>query len=304
MRHRAHARLLAPVVALVMLLAVAAESTASEAFSVNSQSFRVTWSALTFEGAFGAIRCPVTVEGSFHSRTLDAAAGALLGYVTRAVSGTCASGTMTVLSETLPWHVQYASFSGTLPNITAWNLTAIGASIRVREPFVTCLGTSTVERPLTLGVTREVAGGNLTTVAAGGSIPTSCGFNGTVSGSGNITQLASATRIQLGGLIALGDIEIIEPIRIPAATREERVTIRYKGIGAVQITEIRVTRGEPEIFRITDPNICRGTTLSRLGIRECDFRVRASMGGQRGEVTITIDRRPGVVGRTRVLESL
>jgi hypothetical protein len=109
------------VASLVMGLAVGLASAGR--ISTSNPRFRVTWAAMTvssLENEF-SIRCPLTLEGSFHSATIRKTRGALIGAITRAaVNGTeppCTGGRLTVLQEMLPWHVTWDSFRGTLPRI-------------------------------------------------------------------------------------------------------------------------------------------------------------------------------------------
>ena len=73
--------------------------------------------------------------------------------------GACASGSATLLTETLPWHVQYASFAGTLPNITAVRYNIIGFARRIREIIgLTCLFRSTTAEPMAWTDNRDASG--------------------------------------------------------------------------------------------------------------------------------------------------
>jgi hypothetical protein len=106
-----------------LLMGLAVSSATAGRLSVSNTRFRVTWASLNlknFENE-AEIRCPVTLEGSFHSATIRKAAGALIGAVTRAITpGTeppCTGGRATILQESLPWHLTYEAFRGTLPRI-------------------------------------------------------------------------------------------------------------------------------------------------------------------------------------------
>jgi hypothetical protein len=108
-------------------LALTIGSTSANRLSASNHRFRLTWASLRMfpENETGApdIRCPVTLEGSFHSATIRKTAGALIGAVTKGIVNAaeppCAGGHATVRQESLPWHVTYESFRGTLPNITS-----------------------------------------------------------------------------------------------------------------------------------------------------------------------------------------
>ena len=188
--------LLATLGATVLLGALVGSASATRLAS-SSTTLRSTFREVTFSGAFGHIVCQVTLEGSLHSRTITKTVGSLIGYITAANLGTCATGTATILRETLPWHAQYNSFTGTLPAITGITIRVIGAKFRVREPLLTCLATSTTENPAIGTFSRETATGALTTGRISGSgIETTCGRVGAFnSDAGPITVAGAATRI-------------------------------------------------------------------------------------------------------------
>jgi hypothetical protein len=157
--------------AVVLALGVVGTAAASRLQVRGAErGFRITWTNVEFEAGFGfggefaAARCPVTLEGSFHSSTIRKIARALIGYVTRAAvnEGACREfstetfhAKLRFLSETLPWHVRYESFTGRLPTITAVNVGFVGVALEVFEIVLeeTCLYTSTAESPLRAGFT-------------------------------------------------------------------------------------------------------------------------------------------------------
>jgi hypothetical protein len=182
---------------VVMSLLVGAASAGR--LSTSSQTGRATFSAVSFRGGFGTTVCSVTLEGSFHTRTIVKTAGSLVGYITRAASGGCSQGSATILTETLPWHMRYSSFTGTLPNISGIIFRIISLSFQIREPVfgITCLARSTEAAPTIATYNRE-AGGALTTAITSSRVPTNCGTEGELSGTSNsFTVLGSATRITI-----------------------------------------------------------------------------------------------------------
>jgi hypothetical protein len=137
-----------------VVLAAAVGVASANRLRTSSQQFKSTWTALPFIapevfGASTTIRCPVTLEGSFHSQTIVKTTGSLIGYVNRASvnSGGCTNGHATILTATLPWHVTYEGFTGALPNITALRLLLLGASFLVQTEF-SCLARSEVNHPI------------------------------------------------------------------------------------------------------------------------------------------------------------
>lgn len=187
--------LLAIIGATVLFSALVATASATR-ISSSSQTVRATYPRVNFSGGFGTTECAVTLEGSFHSRTLAKVVGALTGYVTRAVIGGthCIRGSATILNASLPWHTRYQSFEGTLPNITSITATVTGVSFNMKEPAfgVECLASGGTA---THTFIRE-AGGVITSGVIGGESPTTCGINGRFAGTSNsLTVLNSTTRI-------------------------------------------------------------------------------------------------------------
>jgi hypothetical protein len=154
-----------------LLLALAVGTASANRLSVSAQDWEARFVSLEFIAGGSTIRCPVTLQGSFHSRTIVKTAHALIGHVSRASvigsagTGACTGGTATVLTATLPWHVTYEFFTGTLPNITGIGLLLIGASFQVQpRESLTCLARTTTTDPA-LG-TVGVSGGRATELTA------------------------------------------------------------------------------------------------------------------------------------------
>ncbi|HKG03287.1 MAG TPA: hypothetical protein VKB03_08895 [Conexibacter sp.] len=126
---RTSVKLILTALAASLLLSAAISTASARSFSFSNQSFRGTWSSLEFASAATA-RCAVTLEGSFHSRTTVKNPRSLIGLITRAiVNRPCVEGTASAFNgveryngitpaNTLPWHVTYEGFTGTLPAIT------------------------------------------------------------------------------------------------------------------------------------------------------------------------------------------
>jgi hypothetical protein len=138
MRHTCKPVLVA--LAATLALAVAVSGTASaRVFSISNRNFRVTWGEVEFSNpsGFGTVRCPMTLEGSFHSQTISKVEKALIGYVNRATfrETACTGGPETVNQASLPWHLTYNGFRGILPRINSIRLLVNQLEIRIREPF-------------------------------------------------------------------------------------------------------------------------------------------------------------------------
>jgi hypothetical protein len=179
----------------------AAVSASANRLANSSDTFRTTFASLEFVGAnFFTIRCPVTLEGRYHSRTISKVNEALIGYVTSAFvrNESCTGGHATILGESLPWHVRYASFEGTLPGIRTITQRIIGARFQVEFFGSHCVSTTTAASPGIATITREPSG-VVTSVAASGTVPTTPGeggscptSTGTLRGTGTPTDQAGA----------------------------------------------------------------------------------------------------------------
>jgi hypothetical protein len=138
---RTHTRMLLGALTAALVLASAVGSASAQRLSIGNanQSFRVVWTPLTLGTASGGggtqIICNVTLEGSFHYRSIIKLARTLIGFVTKAaVSHPCTgsgegwadngveNAGLGVIRNTLPWHVSYEAFTGRLPNITGVRL--------------------------------------------------------------------------------------------------------------------------------------------------------------------------------------
>jgi hypothetical protein len=155
--------LLAALTAAVTLGALVSSSTANR-LALSSQGYKATWPSFELVGGpFGTVRCPVTMEGSFHSRTLSKVSEQLVGYVSGVTVGTtsCTGGRARALLEALPWHVRYETFIGTLPEITAIELKIKFVTLIVESANLFCLYTASATSPMKVIVNR-----NTTTHAA------------------------------------------------------------------------------------------------------------------------------------------
>jgi hypothetical protein len=192
------------VAVAALFFAAIAGSASARALSTSSQTFRATWRNLeaTNSFGFGAIRCALTLEGSFHARTISKVINSLVGAITRAETAACTGGEAIPRRETLPWHTQYGGFAGTLPNITS--LTTVMSRIRFRAIFPgLCDAEYGSATDAIRGTINREAGGGLTTVTpssdrttlirtTSGFCPERLGFAGT---STSLTALNSAARL-------------------------------------------------------------------------------------------------------------
>lgn len=169
--HMKPGKVVVAVVGITMLLGVLASSASAGRLSSTEQRIRAAWRTMNFRVGFGTIECEVTLDVTFHARTITKTTFALIGYITSATVRSCSRGGMTILTETLPWHVEYSGFVGTLPNILDIDTSVVGASLRLRESSVgaTCLARSSAAAPVALSLFRE-AGGFSTVALISGTI--------------------------------------------------------------------------------------------------------------------------------------
>jgi hypothetical protein len=195
MRIRSKLLLTALTAALAMAVIVATASARNiELAEAEDQRFRATWTPLEFTSIGGLIRirCNITLRGSFHYRT-HAKTRSLIGYVTSAaVTRPCTGGEMFILNGTerlpggttpatsLPWHIQYDSFTGTLPRITGMRVALINFSFLLIAGGNQCLYRSTNTEPLfgILNITTATGVASSLTADNNSSIPLSATLAG------------------------------------------------------------------------------------------------------------------------------
>ena len=143
---------IAAITAATTLLALLATAAPARNFSTSNQNVRVVWTELEF-AALVTITCSLTFEGSFHYRSIVKRERALIGYITAAiVRRPCRNGEawaangreshprLGTLANTLPWHITYEGFAGTLPNITSILFLVRGGRFKIHSFFDTlCL---------------------------------------------------------------------------------------------------------------------------------------------------------------------
>lgn len=243
-------RLLVALVAAAGCVVASASASGSRLELPNGErGFRLTWAALEFVPSLGGtVRCALTLEGSFHSRTVSKTAGLLVGYVSRATLGACPVGSATVLSETLPWHVRYSAFAGTLPSIGSLTLQLVNSAIRIRNETLACLARTTAERPAqSFAVTQQweeelerPGGGQVITemrMDEALSIPLTgegglCSFGtGRMRGTGSVSVLGGTARVRVA-LTEAPASATVTPVRGRYAPTFDRMVILVRNSAA------------------------------------------------------------------------
>lgn len=144
--HVCRRALLAGLAATLLFTGLA--GTAAGALSVNERAFRVFWPrfevALQSEGEPRVARCPVTLDGSFHSSTFATTRSASVGNLTRWSVGTCTGGNLTILTMTLPWSLDFVRAAGVPLVVT---MSYVNFSMQLSAGGLTCLTRATVGEP-------------------------------------------------------------------------------------------------------------------------------------------------------------
>ncbi len=194
-----------------LLLAAAVSIASARSLSTSNQNFRVTWSRLEMQSSVATIGCQVTLEGSFHARSIAKVARTLIGAVTRAdVKEESCTGARVRANGPFPWHLTYESFEGTLPSITAVNLllqrflfefliTVLGNQIRCRygteRDNITGRAALNAERAIT-NLT-PVGGRNIVSFLEGSAFCPTAGSLVGASEDGRVTALNSSARLTI-----------------------------------------------------------------------------------------------------------
>ena len=207
---------IAAITAATTLLALLATAAPARNFSISNQNFRVAWAGVEFATEMMTIRCAITLEGSFHYRTFIKRERALIGHITSATARRpCTNGEawsangreahprLGTLANTLPWHVTYEGFAGTLPNITDIRFLLRGGSFKIHGIFNTLGLYGDTNGNITGRAIRE-ARGAITTIEPVTGRNTArlvnclagiCPTTGIFSGAGQVTVLNATTRI-------------------------------------------------------------------------------------------------------------
>jgi hypothetical protein len=153
---RTRSKLLLGTLTAAIVLAALVNTATARRLEISNTGIRHVWTNLEFTGFGGLfiVRCPVTLEGTLHSRTISKVSGQLIGYITRAIVGPreqCTGGSAVILTVTLPWHINYDRFIGELPRIRGIRLQLLNAGFNITARILgaetTCLFKSTHERP-------------------------------------------------------------------------------------------------------------------------------------------------------------
>lgn len=123
--------------AAVVVLSVCASAASATSLAFGATGLRLIFPEFTASGTGFTVRCPMTLEGSFHARTVSKTVGSLIGYISRVQIGTCSGGRINPLVT--PWHITYSSFTGALPNLEGIEVHIVEAGFLVEISGISCL---------------------------------------------------------------------------------------------------------------------------------------------------------------------
>lgn len=215
-----HIKLVLTALVAAAALAALVGSASANRLSATSKSLRVVWSSLEFVGPV-TLRCRVTLEGSFHENTIVKTSGILAGYITAAVvSHPCTAGSVwayngtdrnealgnATVPSTLPWHISYEGFTGTLPTPTAIRVLLQLSRFLARASFfgipILCAYRADAVNGNVTGTANLGAGGRVTSLVASGRIRSETGGcpEGSFSspaGDGTFTVLGTSNSVSI-----------------------------------------------------------------------------------------------------------
>jgi hypothetical protein len=183
---RTRGKLLLAALTAALTLGALVGTTSANRVATSSSTFRMTFAAMRLIG-FATATCKVTLEGSYHSRTLSKVAEMLVGYTTKVTVQECTGGSVSAVG--LPWHIRYGGFTGTLPAITQANHKIVNGSFEVTAIGVTCRFTGTTSSPMKGIVSRNTSTGVATALRVDETAPIpvssggfGCGTSGRLAG--------------------------------------------------------------------------------------------------------------------------
>ena len=210
---------IAAITAAATLLALLTTAAPARNFSTSNQTFRVAWNELEFGTPTLTVSCSVTLEGSFHYRTIVKRERTLIGYITRvavrrpctngeawAANGTESHPRLGTLANTLPWHLTYEGFEGTLPCITSLLFLLRGVRFKIHAPFNTLglygaaednITARAVRNPTTRVITELEPLPGRSTIRLVNCLGGICPASGTSGRAGQVFLLNTTTRITI-----------------------------------------------------------------------------------------------------------
>jgi hypothetical protein len=240
-----HARRAAVALTAALVLCIATGvSSANRGIGLDTGGRAVTFTTerLAIDSGESTITCPVTLTGTFASG-FQKTAGIEPGLITSAslTERSCAGGTATLLTATLPWFVGYLSFAGTLPRISSLTVGIEPFSVLAEASGIGCLfqGTARATTGGGLEVT-ELRLDEAANLAVLRRLSISCPAEGSLSAT---FRVSPTVRLSLLGSVPAGStVEATpNPLVIPAIDANGIIRLRAVA-GSVRIRRPLVNR--------------------------------------------------------------
>ncbi len=157
--HNRGAPLATVLLAVMALMIVAGAASANRSIGLGVSEgelgrVQARSSAITFTDATVSFRITCEVTKTLRlNNSIAKSTGAAVGTVAAVAVSNCTGGGVRMLTESLPWRINYISFGGTLPNIREVRIEIVSFAFLIESPFG-------VERCLFIGNVQETTSGN------------------------------------------------------------------------------------------------------------------------------------------------
>ncbi len=275
------ARTLGGFFAAVVLLVAVPDLAAAETIEIESTRFKAVWAEFAFSNGTTTVRCPVTMEGTFASRSFTPSRGLLVGRIIRASvnEASCSGGSFRFRVETLPWSIRYEEAVGTLPEITALELKLVGVRMLAEISRLQCELGSTEAHPLkafmeirSLGV--EVTGLRLderTLIPLGGEFLCFLTGEARFSGTASVVDQGATTELEIvvGPSFAPLSFTPGSPIGIPVEPPTKDVRVGTTVVST--LGTLRIVGKHKAAFAVSEG--CNGRRIGTEETRTCTVTV-------------------------------
>jgi hypothetical protein len=236
------------------------------------------------------LECEVVFTVSLH-RSIAKSAGALAGAVNEWSARNCRYGTVILLSASLPWHITYVSFTGTLPSISSLRLQINNMSLLVNAfgGFARCLYSGNIQltsrgSPITEFRIDETIGFPLAVRLSGSAIcPETVNVNGTLRSSPSVRMTLNPT----SRCATSPAVRVDEAFQRQEGANATIAMTAQVECESTRIDSIRTTRAN-ESIGIEDRERAVGRTFRRGDRFRYDLRLTAREGTRTVEETVDI----------------
>lgn len=159
------------VLVATTLFVIAAGTASAGHLRLTEKEFEAIWETAQankeqlsiIDRSGNTVTCPATLAGSFTNNTIAKVTGINVGEISEARFAVACRGAIFL---TRPWHIQYGSFGGTLPNITEITIKVIDMGVEVTLMGLSCLFRTEERRPAVFIIGGFGTGGSVETIRA------------------------------------------------------------------------------------------------------------------------------------------